>query len=72
MSDEPQVRSTREPVWLVLVVLLAAFLRLWNLAGEELWKEEAEAARLAALPLPELLRHCLQHREYPLYYVLLR
>ncbi len=56
---------------LVLVLLIAFALRLWQLGAQSLWYDEAVSVFIAQQPLPDLIAHTAGDVHPPLYYILL-
>ena len=54
--------------WLILILILAAALRLWGLGAESLWLDEALTLRKIALRLPDFVRHFGGGNQTILYY----
>ncbi|MFH1085253.1 MAG: glycosyltransferase family 39 protein, partial [Chloroflexota bacterium] len=67
--------ATRQRPWptaaLAGIVLLAAAARLWGLAAESLWLDEATSLMLARMPVSELIAWTALDIHPPLYYTLL-
>ena len=74
MADD--LRSTLqatlvERVGPLLLLLLAFALYTFRLDAQSLWYDEAVSARLASMPLPDLIRWTANDIQPPLYYILL-
>lgn len=63
------MNSTR---WLILILVLAAALRLWGLGSESLWLDEALTIEKLGLSLPDFVRHFAHETQTILYYFLER
>lgn len=68
-------RSSRDVglvlLFLLLIFLLAAALRFYNLAGQSLWSDEGNSAALATRSLAQIARDAANDIHPPLYYWLL-
>ena len=69
-SDRPQDNAIAK-AWMVLILLVAALLRLHGLAEESIWLDEATSILLAQERLPDLIRATAQDIHPPGYYALL-
>ncbi len=54
------------------ILFLASLLRLWNLASESAWIDEAYSIELAKLSIVDILKGSAADQHPPLYYLLLR
>ena len=64
--------KTRFRLTLLLLILLAAFLRFYHLDVQSLWYDEGVTARVAQLHVSELARWTANDIQPPLYYLLVR
>lgn len=58
--------------WIVAVLLLALFVRLYRLDAQSLWADEGNSAALAGRPFATIARHAALDIHPPLYYFCLR
>ncbi|MCP4421593.1 MAG: hypothetical protein GY805_33695, partial [Chloroflexi bacterium] len=56
---------------ILLLIMLAGFLRLSSLGRESLWLDEAISYLTAQLPVSQILNNSVQSSHPPLYYLLL-
>jgi len=56
---------------LLLIFLVAFFLRMYHLDVQSLWYDEGVTARVAQMPLPQMLRWTANDIQPPLYYLLM-
>ena len=59
------------PMYIWLVLVIAAIARFWHLGARSLWTDEGTAWTIASAPVAELLRMCAQEdASPPLFYML--
>jgi mannosyltransferase len=58
--------------WLVLILIMAAILRLWDLGAESFWLDEALTLKKIAYNLPDFVRYLGNESQTFLYYTLER
>jgi len=71
MNTEPQSDLKLRQLALLLIVLLGATLRFYDLGSESLWLDEALSWQQASLPVAELMRSIAADVHPPLYALLL-
>ena len=59
-------------LWLLLIIILAAILRIPTLGTSSLWFDEAISYLAASLPINLILNNAVQSSHPPLYYLLLK
>ncbi|MGB6045599.1 MAG: glycosyltransferase family 39 protein [Pirellulales bacterium] len=58
--------------WVLLITVVGAGLRIYDLGGESIWLDEAHTYRRMTVSLPAMLADCHQRGQGPLYYLLAR
>lgn len=73
MQNQSSLKFLEENYLLLLIILLGAVLRLYNLSGESLWHDEAVTSQIAGLKFSELISWVINTNDNnpPLYYMIM-